>query len=344
MIAVILDEAKKHPSFAIGVGKIFPIGYPGRYDRKGEHFVCEADEFAVSPGVDNRPRFSFLNPEIIVVTNIEHDHPDIYPSIRETKKVFGEFLAKIPESGVLVADFDNQNTREVVKKIDRLVQTYGFSAGADWQIKKVEIKNGTSSFTLVNKSGEKTDLRLKVPGRYNLKNAAAAVVVSKFLGLELKQIQKGLYKFAGTGRRFEKVGLSPEGALVYDDYAHHPSQIRNVLAAAKEWFPQKRLIALFQPHTYTRTKALFNQFAKSFDQADVALFIDIYASAREEKDEKISSKALAKKTSQYKKESFYVGSHQQAAQWIKKHTGSGDLILTLGAGDVFYIHKDLLSN
>ncbi|MCK4588377.1 UDP-N-acetylmuramate--L-alanine ligase, partial [Candidatus Woesebacteria bacterium] len=169
-------------------------------------------------------------------------------------------------------------------------------------------------------------------------------IVSRFLGLKNEQIQKGLYKSTGSKRRFEKVGKSKSGALVYDDYAHHPTQIKSVLSAAKERFPKKRLISLFQPHTYTRTKALFDQFAKSFGQADIALFMDIYASAREFKNETVSSKALAKEVSKHKKESYYVGNHQGATRWLKKHTGPEDLILTLGAGDVFYIFEDLLGN
>jgi UDP-N-acetylmuramate--alanine ligase len=344
MMVVVLDAATKHPSFAVGVGEIFPIGYPGRYDKMGEHFICEADEFAISPGIDDRPRFSFLDPEVIVVTNIEHDHPDIYPSLEQTKKTFGEFFEKISENGLLVADFDNQNTREVIKKVDVPIQTFGFSKNADWQIRKIMIKNGKNSFSLVNKSGEKVDLVLRVPGQYNVKNAAAVFIVSRFLGLKIEQIQKGLYKSTGSKRRFEKVGKSKSGALVYDDYAHHPTQIKSVLSAAKGRFPKKRLISLFQPHTYTRTKALFDQFAKSFGQADIALFMDIYASAREFKDETVSSKALAKEVSKHKKESYYVGNHQGATRWLKKHTGPEDLILTLGAGDVFYIFEDLLGN
>lgn len=344
MIATVFEVAGRNPSFAIGVGEIFPIGYPGKYSRDSQYFICEADEFAVSPGVDNRPRFAFLDPNVIVVTNIEHDHPDIYPSLKQTKKTFGEFFEKVPEDGLLVADFDNQNTREVIKKVDVPIQTFGFSPGADWQIREVKMKNRENSFTLIDKNERKVVLTLQVPGDYNLKNAVAAYIVSRFLGLEDEQIKKGLNSFAGAERRFEKIGESKGKVLIYDDYAHHPKEIKAVLKAARDWFPGRRLIAIFQPHTYTRTKALFSEFAKAFKEADIVSFMDIYASAREKKDKSVSSKLLAQETKKQGKDAYYSGDHKQTIEWFKKHVKSGDVVFTLGAGDIFYLHKDLLKS
>jgi len=129
--------------------------------------------------------------------------------------------------------------------------------------------------------------------------------------------------------------------LVYDDYAHHPQEIRAVLRAAREWFPQKRLVAIFQPHTYTRTRALFSEFAQAFEDADLVDFMDIYSSAREKKDKEVSSKLLAEETKKYRKDVFYSAGHGDTIRWINKHLRPGDLILTLGAGDIFYIHKYL---
>jgi len=132
--------------------------------------------------------------------------------------------------------------------------------------------------------------------------------------------------------------------LIYDDYAHHPKEIKAVLKAARDWFPGRRLVAIFQPHTYTRTKALFSEFAKAFKEADIVSFMDIYASAREKKDKSVSSKLLAQETKKQGKDAYYNGNHKQTIEWFKKHVKSGDVVFTLGAGDIFYLHKDLLKN
>lgn len=342
MIVSLLSSASQNPSYAIGVGKIFPLGMPGKYSLQSPTFICEADEFAVSPGVNNAPRFSFLNPKVIVVTNIEHDHPDIYPTIEDTKKTFLEFFNKIPQDGLLVASIDNQNVKELIKSVSVPVTTYGFDLDSDWVITDLGLQEGLSNFRLKNKDGDEYTLKLKVYGDYNLRNATAAFVVGQFLGLSSDDCISGIESFAGSQRRFEKVGQTKGGVLIFDDYAHHPKEIISVLGAAKKLYPEKRLVALFQPHTYSRTKCLFSEFALAFGTADLVGIMDIYSSAREVKDPKVSAKGLAKEIGKYHPKSFYTGGHTETLKWLEGNLQKGDLLVTMGAGNIFYLLPEVL--
>ncbi len=314
IIAHILDKCGLNPSYAIGVGRINPLGYPGKYDKNSRYFVCEADEFVNSPGIDNTPKFLFLSPEIIVATNVEHDHPDVYPALEDTKKAYLEFFKKIPPDGLLVVRDGDKNAEEISRLLSCRVVKF--------------------------KTKEKIETSL--PGEYNQKNLAAAIAVADYLKIPRDKVLQAIKSFKGTQRRFEEVGRTKEGTIVIDDYAHHPNEIKSVLRAARESYPDRRIIAVFQPHTYSRTKALFSQFAQSFGDADMACFMDIYASAREKKDKNISSKKLAEEAGKYNPNSFYIGDHQSAVGWLKKNLKENDLLLTLGAGDIFYLHQKLL--
>jgi len=313
LIAHILSFSGLNPSWAIGVGKIFPLGYPGKYDKEGKLFVCEADEFVNSPGIDNTPKFLFLTPRIVVVTNIEHDHPDVYPTLSDTKKAYLDFFRKIPKDGLLVANGNDKNIKDVIKNLSCPIVTFSLSD-------KIETS---------------------LPGEYNQRNIAAAIAVADYLKIPREVTIKAIKTFKGTQRRFERVGATKEGAIIIDDYAHHPNEIKAVLKATKELYPDNRIIAVFQPHTYSRTKVLFSDFAKAFIHADIACFMDIYASAREKKDESVSSKNLAKETKKDNKKSYYIGGHDGAIKWLKNHLKKGDVLLTLGAGDIFYINEKL---
>lgn len=340
MIATVLDYPRKNPSFAIGVGEINSLGPGGRYD-KGKEFIAEADEYANSPGIDNRPRFSFQKPKVIVVTNIEYDHPDMYQNLEQTKEVFKKFFQILPISGLLVACIDNPNTWDTVKDFQGNLQTYGFSPRADWQIVKSFYGQGQTIFSLSHKEVIIDEIKIKVPGRYNILNATAAFAVGTFLGLDVKTIKDGLGRFAGTKRRFEFIGET-NGIKIYDDYAHHPNEIKEVLMAAQKWFPQNRLIAIFQPHTFSRTKALFNEFARAFSQVKIVIITDIYSSARETDTLGISGKLLAEETRKYHSNVVYQPSEKEMVEFLKREARPNDIIMTLGAGSIFQWHKSIL--
>lgn len=348
MIATLLDTAGFHPSFAVGVGSIAALGAPGRYDKKGEHFVTEADEFVTSPGIDDTPRFFHQKPKIAVVTNIEYDHPDVYPNLVATIEIFKQFFVRLGKEGLLVACWDNANTRKTANqlvssgKIDRSqVVSYGFSPAADFRIEKVHFTQGKTIFDLTFERARIPDLVLPRPGRYNVLNATAAVAVGNFLGISFPILARGLARFSGTRRRFELIAETA-GVKLYDDYAHHPAQIAAVLAAVRPWFPQGRTIAIFQPHTYSRTKALLAEFARSFSQAAVVVITDIYASAREKKDPDVSGEKLAFEVAKHHPEARYLPKGE-LAEFVQDTALPGDIIMTLGAGDIFHEHKSILA-
>jgi UDP-N-acetylmuramate--alanine ligase len=342
MIAVVMDTAGADPSYVIGVGDIYPLGSAGRYKKNSRIFICEADEYAISPGVDNRAKFSLLSPKVIVATNLEHDHPDIYKDIEATKKVFLEFFAKIPKYGLLVVNSDNKNLSGILPSLKVPLVTFGFTEKPDYQVKSVTIKNQKTHFDLYNRKSRKLmrGLQINIPGEFNVLNATAAAIVADFYKVPEEKIREGLARYLGCRRRFEEV-LHYNGAVFIDDYAHHPTEIQLVLKSARQYLRGRRIIAIFQPHTYSRTKALFSQFSRSFDNADIVGFMDIYSSAREKKDNSVSSKMLAETTRKNKENSFYLGGHNSALSWIKKNVKIGDVVLTMGAGDIFHLYEYL---
>jgi len=339
VIVTVLDYAKKHPSFVIGMGSIYPVGFPGRYNLHGANFICEADEYAISPGINNKPKFSLLDPKILVVTNIEHDHPDIYPTLGSALKVYRKFFENIPQDGLLIACVDNVNVGKVIKGLNVPVSTYGFSKDADWRICDVVFKNQGTLFKV--KNGKTGSFVLSVPGEFNVRNATAALIAADFLKIGFSKVREGLAKYKGCRRRFQKMG-EYKRALFYDDYAHHPEEIKSVLKATRQWFPERRIVAVFQPHTYSRTKALFKEFSKSFSDADIVGIMDIYASARETKDDTVSSKKLADETKKFKKDTYYTSDHSETLEWLGKTVRKGDIVLTMGAGNIFHLYKDLV--
>ncbi len=342
MISVLFDTAKLKPSYIVGVASIDPIGFAGRYEKEGKHFICEADDYVIFPGTDNTPKFMLLNPHVSVVTNIEYDHPDVFEDFDKTKEAFKKYFEKIPKEGVLIACTDNANVSEVIKDISKPILTYGINNKADFRIKNIRYKNEKTIFDLCSKTDGRIfkDISINVPGEFNVRNATAAFLVADFMKIDEKLIRAGLERYKGCRRRFEKMG-EYKGASFYDDYAHHPSEVTSILKATRDWYPERRIVSIFQPHTFSRTKALFNDFSKSFKNADVAGFMDIYASARESFDATISSKTLKEETEKHQQNVHYLGGHKETIEWIKNNIKKGDIVLTMGAGDIFHLYENL---
>lgn len=343
MIAQVLEEARLNPSFIIGAGNVTNFNVPGRFV-DGKYAVLEADDYAAVPKIDNTPKFLFLRPQIIVATNIEFDHPDIYNNLEESKEVFLSFFKLLPDDGLLVANSDNQNLKTVVSKIKELrpklnILTYGYSPQADCRISAIAIEDQKTDFSISHKVIS-IDYSLSVPGRFNAANATAALLVATHLGADLRKISQALKNFKGLKRRFEKVG-SFKQVEVWDDYAHHPSEIKATLRAAKSWFKGRKIIAVFQPHTYSRTKALLAEFAKSLSLADEVIITEIFASAREEKDPTISGKDLARKAQEHNKNTSFINFAALLEYLVQ--TEDNTIILTLGAGDIYKVARKLVS-
>ena len=341
MLATILEKGNFKPSYAVGVAKIFPLGNPGRW-QKGKYFIAEADEYATSKNYDHRPRFSWQNPRYIIATNIEHDHPDIYPTLAKTNKTFLKFFQKIPSNGLLIINGDHINNKRVLNKFSGPYQTVGFQSHNNWQIKNIILTVEKTQFTLYKKDKKIGTINLSVPGHHNIFDAALAAVMAIQLNTPFKVIQEALKEFRGTRRRFEYI-KTKNNLHFYDDYAHHPSQLKAVLRAARHWFNKnKKIIVIFQPHTFSRTKKFFNQFAASFSTADRIFLIPIYASEREKNKNNVSSQKLAQKIKtqpQMENRVSFVSNKTALIKMIKKVAHKEDIIFTIGAGDVWKLHR-----
>lgn len=283
-----------------------------------------------------------LKPKIIIATNIEFDHPDVYENFDNTKGTFLDFFKKLSKYGFLIANADNKNTLDVAQKSGVNIVTYGKNSVSDYQIKDIKFKNQKTYFDIYIKKKKELirDLIINIPGEFNIANATAAFAACDIMGIDKNIILKGLLRYLGCRRRFEDMG-SFFGAKFYDDYAHHPGEIKATLKAAKEWFPGRRIIVIFQPHTYSRTKALLTGFSKSFDEADMVGLMDIYASAREKLDPEVNSALLSKETTKYNKNTFYIKDHKTTLKWISGNVKAGDVVITMGAGDIFHLYEEL---
>lgn len=340
LVASLLTHAGLDPSYAIGAPYINDLGPAGHFGR-GKYFVAEADEYMTCPLTCSLPRFLWQAPKILVFTNIDYDHPDAFANIEETKKAFLDFASKLSDDGVLIACTDDDNVRGLLPLIRRQIVTYGFSPQADYRLENCYFGEGISFMRVSHRGVRLGEFMLKISGKHNLLNALAASIVANLVGIGWDKIKDNLKLFTGSKRRFEKVA-QVGGKLLYDDYAHHPSEIVATIIAAKEWFPQKRLVVIFQPHTFSRTKVLLSDFAKAFKAADVVIFTDIYPSFRERFDPTVSSQLLAVEANKYKKNTFYFPNKKKTLFFLGENLSSNDLVLTLGAGDIFLWHEEII--
>jgi UDP-N-acetylmuramate--alanine ligase len=344
MMATILAENKFDPSFVIGTGDVSSLGTPGHFG-KGKYFVAEADEYATEPQHDKRAKFLWQHPKIAIITNIEHDHPDIYPSLAAVSSAFLQFASQLPSNGILIACGDDPEIKKLLhdKMLDKKrAITYGFSPENDYVLQRVHI-SGEQMFFWVEAHGTSLgEFVLRVVGEHNALNALAAIIASHEIGISLEKIRKGLLAFQGSKRRLEFMGDLATGAKVYDDYAHHPTEIKKTLAALRKQYPKKKIICIFQPHTYSRTKVLFNDFLQAFESVDTVLLTDIYASLREQHDPSVSSALLGQALQDHHREVYHLPQLIDVVQYIdKKRLRSDTVVVTMGAGDVYKIHSKL---
>jgi UDP-N-acetylmuramate--alanine ligase len=341
MIATLLKAAKFDPSYYIGTSTIPSLGQPGHYG-SGDYFVVESDEYATEPVHDKRPKFFWQHPKIAVITNIEHDHADIYPDIDATRAVFLAFAQKLPADGVLTAFGDDHQIQRLLKEYTGRKITYGFSPNNDFILQQVHVSGDHTFFHVTAYGTDLGEFWLGVPGEHNCLNALAAIVVGLECGLSLAVVKSGLKTFTGSKRRLELRGILESGAVVYDDYGHHPTEITKSLAALRSMYPKKKLVCIFQPHTYSRTKQLFAEFTRCFSHADSVILLPIYASARESVDYSVSSELLANALQQTHKSVLFLPNPVDVVEYLnEKHYGNDTVLVTMGAGDVYKIIDSL---
>ena len=323
MVALVLEKNNLEPTILIG-GELTDIGGNAKLGQ-GEYLVAEADESDGS--------FLKLDPVVAVVTNIEDDHLDHYGTVENIVAAFREFLGKVPPGGLAVLCGDDPVVQSVKQECSGEVITYGLSTpDADYTAQNLSF-NGFGSAADVYYRGEILGrLELSVPGRHNILNAMAAVAVGRWLGLSYVDIAGALACFRGAGRRFQLLGEEC-GVRVVDDYAHHPSEIMATLQAAQQAAPG-RVIAVFQPHRYTRTALLKDRFGRAFSQADVIIINDIY-SAGEKPIDGITAQVLVKAVEDYEgRPVLYLATRQEIVDYLASNTRPGDLVLVMGAGDI----------
>ncbi len=340
MIATILKEGGLDPSYSIGTGEIPTLHGPGHFGT-GKFFVCEADEYILF----NSPKFLFLNPKIIVVTNIDFDHPDVYSSITQIEEAFLKFAERLPEDGVLIACGDGGNNRKFLDKYQGRKITFGISPQNDYRLEKINYSDGKTFFWVKYGDSYLGEFSINVFGEQNALDALASIIAAMETGLPLDKIKKGLSVFSGSKRRSEFIEKLPSGALLYDDYAHHPREITTTLKAFKKNFPKSKIVPIFQPHMYSRTRQLFDDFVVSFDLADEIIITEIFPSFREEKDENFSSKLLSDAINRRRGN---VAVFQKQLSDVVKYLNTNQpdsrtILITMGAGDIYKIHGELTS-
>jgi UDP-N-acetylmuramate--alanine ligase len=328
MIATVLNKAGCDPTIVVG-GLLNTIGSNARLG-KGDYIVLEADESDRS--------FLLLSPTIAVVTNIEPDHLDNYKDLDDIRSAFLTFVNKVPFYGAAVLCLDEPVVQSLIPAMKRRIITYGAAAQADVSISEVAIEGLGSTFTL-RFNGSTQKIRLNVPGFHNVLNATAAFAATRDMGIEPRRIAEGLESFQGVERRFQI--KSRDGITVIDDYAHHPTEIRATLSAAKRG-NFRRLFVVFQPHRYTRTFHLFDDFARAFNLADVVLMLDIYP-AGEAPIDGITTPALIEQIKSFgHKNAMYVPTFEAIESYIIANAKEGDAVIVMGAGSVTKL-SDILS-
>lgn len=298
MIGTMLQDVGKKPSMIVG----------SILAREQSNFIAGSSDIFVVEACEYKRSFLHLHPNILVITNIEEDHMDFYKTIDDIYAAFNELAKSVPHGGYIISSLSGEVSEKVLR---------GVNAGIIDFTKCID-----------------TTLQLRIPAPYNFQNAAAALAVGATLDIDEQQAKTSLEKFQGTWRRFEYIGEHSSGARVYNDYAHHPTELRAVLEGAKTMFPDKKIITVFEPHLYSRTKALFEEFTKSFTDADHVLLVPIYY-AREVADESVSSEMLAREIQKKDTQALYVESYEQAQEYLDRLADNDSVILILGAGPIY---------
>jgi UDP-N-acetylmuramate--alanine ligase len=331
LVAEVLGKGGLDPTVVIG-GKLKSIGTNALLGQ-GDYIVAEADESDGS--------FLRFSPTIAVVTNIDREHLDYYKDLDHIKEVFLNFIDRVPFYGLAVLCLDNENLQDLIPKIRKRFTTYGRSTQADFQVRHVVFDGPKSRFFVYHMGKKLGDITLNLPGVHNVNNAMASIAVGTELGIPFNTIKCALETVEGVQRRLEIKG-EMNGVTVMDDYGHHPTEIKYTLSALRESWPDRRIVVVFQPHRYTRTKALFDEFTRSFYQSDALFVLPIYA-AGEKEIKGVDSNSLFESIKAHgHKNVSCVEKKGEVVSRLKEILCKGDILLTLGAGDVWKVGQGVL--
>lgn len=332
MLSLCLENAGLDPTVLIGA-HFAPFGPGAKYGR-GDFVVAEADE---SDG-------SFLRyrPEVTVVTSIEPDHLENYNGTFDSLiESYRRFLGNCEQDGLRLIGIDDSVAASMSLEYECV--TYGFSERAQWRAEILTLEQNRARFRVFFKDAFFGDFSLNVAGRHNVSNALACIAVADYAGVPVSQMQKSLDTFSGAQRRFEIIGTA-NGAIIVDDYAHHPTEVAAMISAAKEGWPSREIVAVFQPHRYSRTELLFNEFSKAFKKADIVIITDIYAPPPEQPILGVSSSILAERIRSYQgpKKVYHIPKQEDVAPFLREWLTENNLVLIMGAGPIWRVARDVL--
>jgi UDP-N-acetylmuramate--alanine ligase len=332
LTGMVLTEAGFDPTIIVG-GQVRILGTNARLG-KGDFLVAEADEFDRS--------FLELTPVVAVITNVEADHLDCYRDLADIQDAFVTFANRVPFYGAVVACLDDPGVREILPRVKRPVVTYGESREANLSARAIDLNaSGTTFEVWEGETWSLGSVHLRLPGRHNVANALAAIAVGRELSIPFPTIARALSEFEGVVRRFERKG-ERAGVLVVDDYAHHPTEIAATLASARQVYPGRRLVALFQPHLFSRTRDFAAEFGKALTASDLALVTDVYPS-REKALPGVTGELVVEAARRAgHREVVYLPDRSAIPDELEKRLASGDLLLTMGAGDVVRLGEEYL--
>jgi UDP-N-acetylmuramate--alanine ligase len=330
MIALVLEKNGYDPTIVVG-GELNDIGGNAKLG-KSKYIVVEADES------DNS--FLKLFPKAVVITNIERDHLEYHKNLKNIISSFEEFVKKVSNSGFAVLCKDHPNVRKILPEKNIKYITYGIKTDSDFKARNILQKEDRIYFEVFYKDKKLGDVTLKIPGIHNVLNALACIGCASEIGIPFEEISSTLTSFSGVRRRFQIIG-NVEEITIIDDYAHHPTEIDATLLAAKEIYNGRRIICIFQPHRYTRTKLLLKEFANSFKYADIVIITDIY-SAMEPAIPDVEAKQIVDLMKKNNRKVKYIGDTSEIVKEVLKISRKRDIIITMGAGDIYKVGKKLL--
>lgn len=332
MISQILLTADMDPSISVGgimpaIGGNFKIGH-------SDYFIAEACEYCNS--------FLHFYPQYSVILNIEADHMDFFKDLSDIRCAFHSFASNTAADGAVIINSEIKDLSEITNNLKSRVITYGFTSSSDFYPDGITYDHtGCAQFRAMRQGSKLCDVSLSVPGPHNVSNALAAISLADCMKIPADTIARGLHAFTGTDRRFQYKGTL-NGATIIDDYAHHPTEIRAALKTAAN-YPHQRVICIFQPHTYTRTKEFLDEFASALSAADIVVLADIFA-ARETDDLGVSSQDILSRLEKLGTESYYFASFEEIEKFLSEKSMNGDLLITMGAGDILKVGENLLNH
>lgn len=321
----VVQDGGFDPTIIVG-GRVHSFDKTNAVVGAGDIIIVEADEYDRT--------FLRLSPSMAVITNIEAEHLDIYEDLDDVKEAFIEFANKVPFYGAVVVCLDDSSVKSILPKIERRTISYGYNPQAEVRAVNIQKHAFNSTFTVLVNNKARGEITLRAPGDHNIKNALAAVAIGLELRMDFEKIKSGLERFQGVFRRFQPK-LETEDLIVIDDYAHHPTEVRATIEAARSGWKERRIIAVFQPHLYSRTEQLYEEFGQSFFDAEVLVVTDIYPS-REKPIEGVTGKLVADTAKNYgHRDVHYVENKEELPNRLRKIVQKGDIVVTMGAGDIY---------